>query len=189
MIDHNVLMYAMEGSESSLFSADQVAGYAVTAVFVVINVIVAYIILKKFVFKPILKMIKNRQDALNGELDDATSKNEEASANLEESKKAIEDARIKASGIREDARENAEKQAESIVKKAREDASEILARAEEDAARMKMSAVDELKDDIAALAVQVAERVLGEVVPRSTLQEAAVKYTDEVVRSEVKKDE
>ena len=54
---------------------------------------------------------------------------------------------------------------------------------------MKRSAMDELKDDITDLAVQVAERVLGDAVPKSTLMESAKKYTDEAVRSEVKKDE
>ena len=86
-------------------------------------------------------------------------------------------------------RKNAEKQADGIVKKAREDAAEILARAEEDAARMKRAAVDELKDDIADLAVQVAERVLGDAVPKNTLRASAKKYTDEITGSEVKVNE
>ncbi len=189
MLVCNELLFAIDGGESSLFSPDQFAGYAVTALFVVINVIVAFIVLKLFVFKPILKMIRNRQEALNNELDGAASKNEEAAENLSESKKSIENARIKASGIIEEARENAEKQADSIIKKAQEDASEILARAEEDAKRMKRSAMDELKDDIADLAVQVAERVLGDAVPKASLIESAKKHTDDIIGSEVKVNE
>ncbi|SCW26257.1 F-type H+-transporting ATPase subunit b [Ruminococcaceae bacterium YRB3002] len=188
MFDMDVIEVALD-TESSLLSPDQMAGYAVTAIFVVINVIVAFIIIKRFIFKPLFKMIKKRQDALNSELDAAENKNKEADTYVSESKKAVEDARIKASGIIEEARENAEKQADNIVKKAREDAAEILARAEEDAARMKKAAVDELKDDISDLAVKVAERVLGDVVPKATLADAAKKYTDEVVRAEVKADE
>jgi len=188
MFDFDVINVVLD-TDSSLLSPDQMAGYAVTAICVIINVIVAYIVIKKFVFKPLFNMIKKRQDTLNNELDSATTKNEEAEGYLVESKKAIEDARIKASGIIEEARENAEKQADSIVKKAQDDAAEILARAEEDAARMKRSAMDELKDDIADLAVQVAERVLGDAVPKATLVESAKKHTEAVVGSEVKKDE
>ena len=188
MFDYEILKAALD-TESGLLSADQMAGYAVTALCVIVNVAVAFFVIKRFVFKPLFKMIKNRQETLNKELDEATSKNDEASGYLSESKQAIEDARIKASGIIEEARENAEKQADGIVKKAQEDAAEILKRAEEDAARMKRAAMDELKDDITDLAVQVAERVLGDAVPKSTLMESAKKYTDEAVRSEVKKDE
>ena len=176
-------------TESSLLSEDQLAGYLVTAICVLINVIVAYIIIRLFVFKPLFKMVANRQDKLNGELDDAIKKNEEAEGHLNDSKKSVEEARIKASGIIEEARENAEKQAESIIKKAQEDAAEILSRAEEDAARMKSNAVDELKDDIADLAVQVAERVLGDVVPKATLVASAKAHTNAVVSAEVKSDE
>jgi len=189
MTGYDVIMFALEEPESSLISADQMAGYAVTALFVLINVVVAFIVIKLFVFKPLFKMIKNRQEALNNELDGAAAKNEEAEGNLSESKKSIENARIKASGIIEEARENAEKQAEGIIKKAQEDASEILARAEEDAKRMKRSAMDELKDDIADLAVQVAERVLGDAVPKASLMESAKKHTDALIGSEVKNNE
>ena len=183
------LLYEAAETESGLLSADQMAGYAVTALCVIINLAVAFIVIKLFVFKPLFKMIKKRQETLNGELDSATAKNEEADSNLSESKKSIENARITASGIIEEARENAEKQADSIVKKAQDDAAEILARAEEDAARMKKSAMDELKDDIADLAVQVAERVLGDAVPKASLVESAKKHTEALVGSEVKKDE
>ena len=54
---------------------------------------------------------------------------------------------------------------------------------------MKRSAMDELKDDIADLAVQVAERVLGDAVPKASLVESAKKHTEAVVGSEVKRDE
>ena len=188
MFDFDVVKVALD-TESSIFSADQFAGYAVTALCVIINVIVAYIVIKCFIFKPLFKMISKRQETLNGELDEAVKKNEEADTLVNDGKKSVEEARIKASGIIEEARENAERQADNIVKKAQEDASEILARAEEDAARMKRAAVDELKDDIADLAVQVAERVLGDAVPKAELIMSAKKYTGEVIRSEVKTDE
>ena len=48
---------AVAESETGLFSADQVGGYAVTALFTVINLLVAYLVIKKFVFKPIMGII------------------------------------------------------------------------------------------------------------------------------------
>ena len=185
------IMLAAEGAaeETSLFSANQVAGYAVTAIFTIINLIVAYIVIKKFIFKPILKMIHNRQEALNNELDEAAKSKEEADNVVVSSKKIIDDARKKAAEIIDEARENANKQSEIIMKKANEDASEILVRAEEEVERMKSVALEDMKDDITDIAVQIAQKVIGDAVPRPKLVESAMSYTSSVIDSEVKKSE
>ena len=67
--------------------------------------------------------------------------------------------------------------------------SEILLRAEEDVARMKRVALEEMKDDLTDLAVQIASKVLGDAVDQSNLEASAAKYTDEVIEAEVKKRE
>ena len=41
--------------EPGLIAPEQMAGYTVTVLFTVINIIAAYLILKRFVFKPITK--------------------------------------------------------------------------------------------------------------------------------------
>ena len=161
----NLLFEAEEvAAESSLFSPDQFAGYAVTALLTAVNVLVAYIVIKKFIFKPIEGVVAM-------------------------SKQTVDDARKKASEILEEAQETANKQSELIIKKANTDASEILLRAEEDVARMKRVALEEMKDDLTDLAVQIARKVLGDAVDQSTLEASAAKYTDEVIETEVKKSE
>ena len=67
MFDYEILKAALD-TESGLLSADQMAGYAVTALCVIVNVAVAFFVIKRFVFKPLFKMIKNRQETLNKEL-------------------------------------------------------------------------------------------------------------------------
>ena len=186
----NLLFEAEEvAAESSLFSPDQFAGYAVTALLTEVNVLVAYIVIKKFIFKPIVKMIHNREEALNGELDAAAKSKEEAEGVVAMSKQTVDEARKKASEILEEAQETANKQSELIIKKANTYASEILLRAEEDVARMKRVALEEMKDDLTDLAVQIARKVLGDAVDQSTLEASAAKYTDEVIEAEVKKSE
>ena len=71
----NILVWE---SESSLFSPDQFAGYAVTAVLTIINVIIAYIIIRLAIYKRIVKMIHKRQEALDAELEAAKKSKEEA---------------------------------------------------------------------------------------------------------------
>ncbi|MCQ2528518.1 MAG: F0F1 ATP synthase subunit B [Saccharofermentans sp.] len=178
---------AEEAQESSLFSPDQFAGYAVTALFTIINVIIAYIIIKLFVFKPIMKAIKNREALIKSQVEDAQKSNEEAKEYAATSKQSIDDARVQASGIIEEAKDSASKQSEVIISKANEDAANIIARAEEEAKRMKKAALDEMKDEISDLAVAIASRVLGDVVAADKIKTLANNYTNEVLEEEVNK--
>ena len=186
----NIMLAAGSASEeSSLFSPDQFAGYAVTAVMTAVNLIVAYIVIKRFIVKPILKMIHNRQDALNNELEEATKSKEEADNVVATSKTTIDDARRKAAEIIDEARDNANRQSDLIVKKANEDAASIVDRAEEDVIRMKRVALEDMKDDITDIAVQIAQKVIGDAIPKAQLVESATVHTNEAIEAEVRKSE
>lgn len=176
-------------SESSLFSPDQFAGYAVTAVLTIINVIIAYFIIKFAIYKRIVKMIHKRQEALDAELEAAKKSKEEADKVVAESKKTIDDAKSQAAQIIEEARENAGKTSEAVIEKANSEASKILERAEDDCARMKRVALENMKDDITDLAVEIAGHVIGDAVPRSELTASAQRHTDVFVDAEVRKSE
>jgi F-type H+-transporting ATPase subunit b len=180
----NLILAAEE--KSGLFTADQLAGYLVTALFTAINLIVAYIIIKKLVYKRVIAAMREREDALNSELESAEKANAEATKTAEESSQIIDDAKVQASVVIEEAKDNAEKQAEAIIQNAKDEAEIIITRAQEDAEKLKRSSIEDMKDDISDLAVQVAEHVLGEAIPHEHLVSMAKKHTDEVVGAEVK---
>ena len=158
-----ILMAEESAEESSLFSPDQMGGYAATILLTVINVLLVFLFFKFVLFKPILGIIKKR----------------------EESKQAIDDARVEASQILEDARADAEEQAKIIKMKAKEEADEILDRAQSEVLRMKKVSIEQMKDEISDLAVEVAGRVIGDVVEHDKLKDLAVKHTEELVGEEV----
>lgn len=182
-----LMAVAEEAQESSLFSPDQFAGYAVTAVFTIVNVIIAYFIIKLFVFKPIMKAIKNREALIKTQVEDAQKSNEEAKEYAATSKQSIDDARVQASQIIDEAKESANKQSAVIISKANEDAAAIISRAEEEAKRMKKVALDEMKDEISDLAVAISSRILGDVMAADKLKTLADNYTNEVLEEEVNK--
>lgn len=186
----NLLPMVLEAEEvvkSSLFSADQVGGYAVTALITLINVAVAYIVIKKVIFKPIKNIIVKRQEAIAASVDDAEKSKAEAALNATESKKAIDEARTQASQIIEDARKDAAELKAVAKKKAEDDASEILAKAQAEANRMKKVALEEMKDDISDLAVAIAGRVIGDIVARDQLKDLANKHLAAKIEEEVDK--
>ena len=178
-------LYMLLESEPSLFSADQMGGYAVTALFTLTNLVVAYIAISLLFKKLLLPVINKRQEQINASVDEAAKAEEEAKKHEETSKQSIEEARVQASEILENARENAEKQADIIKEKANSDAADILNRAESDAKRMKRVALEEMKDEISDLAVVIAGKVIGEVVDEYKLKELSTKHTNEVLGNEV----
>ena len=183
---YGMIMLAEEATEkSSLFSADQMGGYAATILITIFNVAIAYIFIKFVIFKRILKIIKNREELIASRIDDAEKAKAEAEANAETSKQTIADARVEASKILEDARIDAQKQSEIITKKASDEAAEIIARAENEVIRMKKVAIEEMKDEISDLSVEVTGKVIGDVVEHDKLKDLAVKHTDALVGGEV----
>lgn len=174
-------------SDGGLFSAEQFGGYAVTALFTIINLLVAYIVIKKFVFKPVMKAMNKRREQINSQIDDAEKSKLEAKANAEESRKAIDDARIQAAEIIDSSKENADKQSEIIIASAKAEASEILKRAEEDSKHMKKAALEDMKDELSDLAVVIAGKIIGDALSTETLKAMADEQTEAVIKDEVNK--
>ena len=180
-----ILMAEESAEESSLFSPDQMGGYAATILLTVINVLLVFLFFKFVLFKPILGIIKKREELIASQLKDAEDSKAQAALNVEESKQAIDDARVEASQILEDARADAEEQAKIIKMKAKEEADEILDRAQSEVLRMKKVSIEQMQDEISDLAVEVAGRVIGDVVEHDKLKDLAVKHTEELVGEEV----
>ena len=178
-----------EAGESNLFSPDQFAGYAVTAVITIFNILLVFVVFRLFAYKKILKLIHSRQEALAAELEEAKKAREEAQAIVDSSKETIDDAKRKGSAIMEEAKANAEKQSKAVIEQANEEAQQIIVRAEEDAARMKRNAFESMKDDIADLSVQIAGHIIGDAVSKDELSKSAAKHTEEILSQEVAKSE
>lgn len=186
---YQVILAAAEVAEeeTKLFSANQIGGYASTAVLAIVNLLVAYLVLKFFVFKKLSGVIKQREDLIKSQLDEAEKSKKDAALHEEESRKAIEASRVEAAEFIEDAKSDAQHQADVILAKAKEDASEIIRRAEEDSKRMKKAALEEMKDELSDLAVVIAGRVIGDALAAEDLKPLADKETAKVLEDEVNK--
>lgn len=185
IINSIILLAEGAAEEPSLFSADQMGGYAATVLLTLINILLVFLFFKFVLFKPILGIIKKREEQINASVENAAKSEQEAAANAEVSKQAIDDARAEASQILEDSRADAEEQAKIIKMKAKEEADEILDRAQAEVLRMKKVSIEQMKDEISDLAVEVAGRVIGDVVEHDKLKTLAVKHTDELIDEEV----
>ena len=146
---------------SSLLSPDQMAHYLVTGLVTIVNLLVAFLILKFALFKPLMKVMKARKEAVSKEITGAEEKEKQASEKLDEATKKLDASHEEAMQIIADARTQAEKQSETIIETAKKEAQEIRDRAEEDAKRSKKAMMEEMKDEVADLAVSIAGRIMS----------------------------
>ena len=177
---------AAEAEEtSSLLSADQIAHYLATGIVTIINLLVAYLILKFALFKRLMKIMRNRKEAIAKSVSDAEEKERLAEEKLDEATKRLDASHEEAMQIIAEARNQAEKQSETIIETSRKEAQEVRERAEEDAKRSKKAMLGEMKDEVADLAVSIAGRVLSE--NNGSLSEEALRdRVNEAVSAEVK---
>lgn len=187
-------MVLMEGMLSSLtysmvlIPPEDLAGYFVTAFFTIINLLITYVIVKHFLFKPAVKFMKKRQDKVTAELDDAKKKNKEANQLLGEAKQRVDNSTHEATSIVDEAKVQAEKQSNTIIENARHEAAEIVARAHKDAELMKKVAVEEMRNEVADLSLAIAYKVISQTVDESKQRELVDRFIGEDFEGTVKKD-
>ena len=175
--------------KENLLGPEQMAGYAVTAIFVIIGLITSYLILKRFLFKPVITVINKRRETVLAELTEASEKSIQAQTLMENAQTRIDASKEEASDIIMQARIQAEKQAESIVEKAKKDADEVIQKAERETKHTHDVMLDQMRDEISDLAVSVATKVIGSVIDESRQKKLSEKILDETLNAEVKNGE
>ncbi len=182
-----IILASTSEDSPGLFDASQMGGYASTAVWTIINVFIAYIVLKHLVFKPIIRLLDKRRTAVISELDDSAKKTADAQALLATANSRIEEAKGNAAEILADARTHAETQGRTIVDAAQAEASEIISRATEDARRMHNAMLDQMRDEVADLAISIASKVVGSLINDAHQNDLRDRIIDETLKAEVKK--
>ena len=129
------------------------------ALFTFINMLITFFILKKFLFKPVKKMIDDRQNEIDGLYADAASAKEEAEAMQSQYSAKLAEAGAEASQIMQEANRSAQARSDEIVRSAKADAQALLDKAQRDIALEKKKAMNDMKDDISDVAVAIAEKV------------------------------
>lgn len=132
-----------------------------TALFTLLNLVITFLILKKFLFKPVKKMIDDRQQEIDGLYADADAKIAEAETMREDYEAKLQSAKDESAEIIRGARTSAQQQSDEIVRTAKNEASAIKQKAMDDIALERKKALNEVKDDISGIALDIAEKIVG----------------------------
>jgi len=150
-----------------------------TALFTFCNMMITFAVLKKFLFKPVKKMIDDRQAEIHTMYADADAAKQKAAELEQEYQQHLQSIRDERDTLLREATARAQKREEEIVGDARAEAAALRAVAEADIAQERKKAVNDLKNEIGGIAVDIA----GKVVEREINETDHKALIDEFIRN------
>jgi F-type H+-transporting ATPase subunit b len=132
-----------------------------TALFTLANTVALFLVLKKFLFKPVMKMIEERQQEIDSMYKDAGDAKEQAQAMQAEYQEKLSAAQETSERRVKEAVARGQHREEEIIRQANQEASAILDKASADIALEKKKAINDAKDEISDIALAIAGKVFG----------------------------
>ena len=122
--------------------------------------LVLVFLLAKFAWKPILNMVEERTKNIEDALNSAENAKKEMAGLKAENEQIMKEARAERDKIVREAREMKDKIIEESKETAKAEADKILAQARKLIDDEKRAAMNELKDQVASLSIEIAEKIL-----------------------------
>ena len=153
-----------------------------SSLMILCNVFILYIILKKFFWEKIKKFMDDRAAAVQDAIDAAEAVNKRADEKMANYSKRIANVEEEGREIIKASKQQADAQAQIIIEEARQQASDIIAKAEKTIEQEKAQAMEEMRKEIASIAMLAAEQIVGREID-NVGQDAIIDQAIEDARS------
>ena len=131
------------------------------------NLFIQMYLFKRFLFKPVKNMIDSRQQEIDDLYADANASKEAAAELKSQYEARLTEANAEKEAILKDAYRKAQLRDEEMLREAQEKAAQTLRRADEQIALEKKRAMNDIKDEVSVMAVDIASAVLARDVKKS----------------------
>lgn len=149
-----------------------------TIIFTWGNLIILFLLMKKFLFKPVKAIIDARENEIKTKLDDADANAKEAEQMKSEYSILLSDARKEADDIVKNAAKKALLKEEEILSDAHDKARSIIERAEAKLELDKKKMANDIKNDVASMAVSIASTIIKKEISEEDNAEIIEKFID-----------
>lgn len=147
---------------------------------IILNILILFAILKKLLFKPVTEFMEKRANSIKEMFETAQSSKEQAENLKAELKQQLDKAVEEAEKIINEAKARAEKQYEEILNKAKADAKAIVEKAQKEIEVDRKSMMDEMKAQIAGIALAAATKVIQKNMDTETNKKLVDQFINEV---------
>ena len=130
----------------------------------VANVIILFILLRIFLFKPVNKIMNERTQTIKNDLDSAEKAKKEAEELRQQYSDSISEAKEEANRIIMKAHDDAEAEKAAIIRRSQEEADEMISDANKSIETERKRVLKQAQTEIADLAIEAASKIIGENV-------------------------
>ncbi len=145
-------------------------------IWTLVTFVIVLIVLRKYAFGPIQKVIDTRREAIVADLDAAQSAREEAQTSLDEYRQQLAEARKEANKIVEDARRVGDDRRAAAVAELEAEKARLMQQTREEIQSETRQALNAIKQQVADLTLAATEKVvrarLDEAEQRRLIEEA-----------------
>ena len=135
------------------------------------NLMIQLVIFKKLLLNPVKKVIAERKTKADSQIADAEKLRTEAEAMKAEYEQNLQNARTEANQIVAAAQKTAAARSEELLGEARAQAAALKQKAEADIAQERKKAVNEVKDEIGGMAMEIASKVVEREIKEADHQD------------------
>lgn len=144
------------------------------------NLLILFLILKRFLFKPVQKTLDKRQAEVDEEYRAAEDAKQQAHAEESAYREKLEGAQSEADALLHTAQANAKKRSNEIIAQAEQEAGELRKRAERDVQLEKKKAAGEMKTAIADISVELAQKILKREIRPEDHRDMIEEFMEEI---------
>ena len=124
------------------------------------NTLITFLIIKKFLYKPVRKMLAQREEEVQSMYSEAENAQTEAEKLRAEYTERLAKAKEEAASITKSATHRATVRGEEILKEASQQAADMVKKAETSIEQERKKAMNEIKVEITGLSVMIASKVI-----------------------------
>jgi F-type H+-transporting ATPase subunit b len=126
----------------------------------IVSFLIVFFILKKYAWKPVMNGLKNREKSIENALRQADKVKLEMEKLQADNQKLLAEARVERDKILKDARLMKDKIIEEAKGQAQDEAKKLVESARTSIQNEKKAAIKEIKDQVAVLSIQIAEKLI-----------------------------
>ncbi|MDR9456937.1 MAG: hypothetical protein RI572_05955 [Salegentibacter sp.] len=134
-----------------------------TVIAQIINFLILVGLLKRFLYKPILNAIEERENKISSQLEEAESKKEEAQKEKEEFKQKNEDFEDKKKKLMKKAVEESEEKREELLEKARKEAGKFRSRLKKSSEEVQQNLSQEIEEKVQKEVFAITRKALSDL--------------------------
>ena len=124
------------------------------------NLTILFLLVKKFLYKPVKKILKQREDEINTHYSAAQQAEEDAKKSKAQYEDALSSAKDEADAIIKDAADKAKRRSDAIIDDAEQKAERIVNQAEFDAKLEREKATESIKKEIIEVSSALSQKLI-----------------------------